>query len=181
MRMIILLLLVLSSCSGSMYNSIQRIPAVHLSESLSDSMSTTILVFLDIDCPISQYVIKPLNAIQTGNKNQVQIVGVIPGTYYSAQEMTDFVAEYDIEFSVLNDEKMALVKKLNATITPEVFLVNEAGTIVYQGAVDDKFAKLGKSKPLVGTSYLNAALNQHLQGLVVDVPATEAIGCIIEK
>jgi hypothetical protein len=80
MRLIIPLLIVLSSCSGKIYTTIQSLPAIASSQSLPDSSNTIVLVFLDVDCPISQYVIKPLNALQTEYKDQIEVIGIVPGT-----------------------------------------------------------------------------------------------------
>jgi predicted glycosyltransferase involved in capsule biosynthesis len=181
MRLIIPLLIVLSSCSGKIYTTIQSLPAIASSQSLPDSLNITVLVFLDVDCPISQYVIKPLNALQTEYKDQIEVIGIVPGTYYTNQELQDFATEFDVQFSSLIDPNLKLVKRLDAHITPEVFVLDRRGRILYQGAVDDKYLDLGKSKPLPNQSYLDEALCEFIDGNVIRNPKTEAIGCIIER
>ena len=181
MRLIIPLLIILSSCSGKVFTTIQSLPMVLSSQSLLDSLNTTVLVFLDVDCPISQYVIKPLNALQAEYEYQIEVIAVVPGTYYTGQELQGFVIEFDVQFPLLIDPKLKLVKRLDAHITPEVFLLDKKGNVLYQGAVDDKYLELGKSKLLPNQSYLDEALHEFTNGTAILNPKTEAIGCIIER
>jgi hypothetical protein len=67
----------------------------------------------------------------------------------------------------------ALSKALGAQTTPEAFLFDGQGRLVYRGAVDD-----GGEKP--GRLYLRDALEAMLAGKVVAVPRTLGNGCDIK-
>ncbi|MCX7885660.1 MAG: thioredoxin family protein [Verrucomicrobiae bacterium] len=80
------------------------------------------------------------------------------------------------KFPYLADTTQNLAKAFGATKTPECFLFNAKGELVYHGAVDDnhKDAKKVKQK------YLEQALNAMRHGEPIPVPETKAIGCTIK-
>lgn len=180
MRILALLCLLLCSCSGRVHQVLQQLPVVQSGKQLSE-VEPMVIVFFDPDCPISQYVIKPLNNLQSEFQEQVEILGVIPGTYYSEAELSTFVTNFQVEIPVLLDPNLALVKRLDATITPEVFLIDSDGKVLYQGALDDKYERLGKARPIANQEYLESALSQFSEGKSISFPKTAAIGCIIER
>ena len=182
MRILALLCcLLLCSCSGRVYRVLQQLPVVQSEMNLPEDEEPKVIVFLDPDCPISQYVVKPLNKLQSEFQDYVEVIGVIPGTYYSKAELYSFVVNFQLDFLVLLDSKLALVNRLDATITPETFLIDSSGKVLYQGALDDKYERLGKARPLPNQEYLESALSQFSTGKAISSPMTTAIGCIIER
>lgn len=80
---------------------------------------------------------------------------------------------------VLLDPKGAVGHLYNAKTTPHMFIVDKAGTLVYQGAIDDKAtsdpADLATSK-----NYVRAALAEVKAGKPVSTPATVSYGCTVK-
>ena len=141
----------------------------------------TIIVFIDIECPISQYVIKPMNVLQEKYVENVKFIGLLPGDYYSEKQKNDFISELGVNFELKDDPKLKVVKRVDATVTPQCFLLDESGKILYNGALDNKYEALGKAKPLPSIDYLDLAINQILSGKQVELSATKPIGCLIER
>jgi hypothetical protein len=79
----------------------------------------------------------------------------------------------------LIDESGATGRAYGAKRTPEMYVINADGTLVYQGAIDDKKsvdpADIAKAKNLVA-----AAIDETLAGKPVSTPKTEAYGCSIK-
>jgi peroxiredoxin len=79
----------------------------------------------------------------------------------------------------LIDESGATGRAYGAKRTPEMYVINADGILVYQGAIDDKKsvdpADIATAKNLVA-----AAMDETLAGKPVSTPETEAYGCSIK-
>jgi peroxiredoxin len=79
----------------------------------------------------------------------------------------------------LIDESGATGRAYGAKRTPEMYVINADGILVYQGAIDDKKsvdpADIASAKNLVA-----AAIDETLAGKPVSTPETEAYGCSIK-
>ena len=96
------------------------------------------------------------------------------------KELRKFKARYRIQAPIVIDEADMLAKRLKAAITPEVFLVDASGNILYRGAIDNWFYALGKNRPSATEHFLEDAIQDILQGKDVRKPVTQAIGCYLE-
>ncbi|MRG43573.1 redoxin domain-containing protein [Chitinophaga sp. SYP-B3965] len=142
----------------------------------------TAIVFLSPDCPLSQNYTLVLNDIQKSKKDLLQIVGVLPNAgYYSEHEIVSFKKKYAIDFALLRDKNEALVSYTHATITPEVFLYDSKGVLLYKGAIDDWAISLGKKKRQAEQHYLRNAIDNYLQHKEVNPSQTKAVGCFISN
>jgi peroxiredoxin len=79
----------------------------------------------------------------------------------------------------LIDESGATGRAYGAKRTPEMYVINSDGILVYKGAIDDKKsvdpADIATAKNLVA-----AAIEETLAGKPVSTPETEAYGCSIK-
>ena len=78
-------------------------------------------------------------------------------------------------FPYVVDATSDVARAFGASRTPEVFLFDAAGKLVYHGAVDDNKDASKASKP-----YLKNALDAVLAGKAVEMAETKAIGCSIK-
>lgn len=142
----------------------------------------TAIVFLSPDCPLSQNYTLVLNDIQKSRKDLLQVIGVLPNAVdYSEHEIVSFKNKYAIEFPFLRDKKGVLVNYTHATITPEVFLYDSKGVLLYKGAIDDWAISLGKKKRQAEQHYLRNAIDNYLQHKEVNPSQTKAVGCFISN
>ncbi len=141
----------------------------------------TILFFLSPECPLSQSYTLYINQLAENTAyNEYQIFGVIPSTYYTKEQIEEYIAEYNIQIPLLLDPDYQLVKHLGATITPEVFLLNTDASIQYHGAIDNWYVKLGERRQVITEHYLNKVLEAHLNGTEIEMTETKPVGCLIE-
>ena len=79
----------------------------------------------------------------------------------------------------LIDESGATGRSYGAKRTPEMYVINADGILVYKGAIDDKKsvdpADIATAKNLVA-----AAIDETLAGKPVSTPETEAYGCSVK-
>ncbi|MCG3146992.1 MAG: Thiol-disulfide oxidoreductase ResA [Verrucomicrobiae bacterium] len=78
-------------------------------------------------------------------------------------------------FPYVVDAGSTVAKAFGATRTPEIFLFDNAGKLVYHGAVDDN-----KDAGNVKQSYLKDAIEALLAGKEIATKTTKAIGCSIK-
>jgi hypothetical protein len=65
------------------------------------------------------------------------------------------------------------------TVTPEVAILDAAGTLLYRGRIDDRYISFGKDRPQPTVRDLERSLDAVLAGKPVPVKETRAIGCIL--
>lgn len=141
----------------------------------------TIFAFLAPGCPLSENYTLTLNNLQSlYKKNNVNLYGIIPGRLHTREEIMAFVDTFKIQFPLLLDSNYALTKYVNATITPEVFLLSPKGEIIYSGAIDNWAIELTQLRTEITNHYLRDAIDAFLKKEPVKIKHKEAIGCIIE-
>ncbi len=79
----------------------------------------------------------------------------------------------------LLDPQGVVGKAYGAKTTPQIFIINPAGTIVYQGAIDDK--PTAKVEDIAGArNHVKAALAEMKAGKPVSVAETKPYGCSVK-
>src|SRR4030095_12989178 len=113
--------------------------------------------------------------------NSVAFYGVIAGNGFAKTEVDEFVGAYKIAIPVLFDPDFALTDFFHAVITPEAFIVDSRGKILYRGAIDNWAADYGQHRRTITEHYILDGLNSWLQGGDVPIKETKAVGCFIER
>ncbi len=80
---------------------------------------------------------------------------------------------------VLLDPAGTLGRLYDVKTTPQIFVINPGGTLIYQGAIDDK---PNSDKPDIAKAknYVSAALTEALAGKPVTEAATSPYGCSVK-
>lgn len=79
----------------------------------------------------------------------------------------------------LIDEDGAVGKLYNAKTTPEMFIINPEGNLVYMGAIDSK-PSASQGDIADATNYVQVALTESLGGKPVATPSTKPYGCSVK-
>ena len=95
--------------------------------------------------------------------------------------MDDFVATYHMGFPVMLDADSKIADFFRATTTPEAFLTDPQGQVLYRGAIDNWAPELGVHRTVITQHYLYDALESVLANRPVQVKKTEPVGCFIER
>lgn len=110
------------------------------------------------------------------------IVTSAPGRegYETPQEANDLVKQYKAApTAVLLDTKGGVGKLYGAKSTPHMFIVDPKGTLIYNGAIDDKAST--KEADIPGSkNYVAAALDEAMAGKPVTTAATKPYGCSVK-
>ncbi len=138
--------------------------------------------FLATTCPISQQYTAYINQFSaSASQKNIQVELVFPSDKRKIKnEVKTFIQQYQLTAKWTIDQNYLLSKKLNATVTPEVFVLNEKNEILYHGAIDNWFYALGKNRMNITEHYLDDAIAQALNKQAVMLPYVKPVGCFIE-
>ncbi|MCO4770006.1 MAG: redoxin family protein [Deltaproteobacteria bacterium] len=154
--------------------------------SLSDSRGKTVVIeWFNPDCPFVKYAHGrkgPLRTLAaTHAENGIVWLAVnsgAPGKQGAGLERNKkAVVEYAMDHPVLLDESGVVGKAYSAKTTPHMFVVNEAGVLVYAGALDN--APLGNSTGAT-QNYVDAALADLSKAGAVSNPSPKPYGCSVK-
>lgn len=147
----------------------------------SHGCRAVVVVFLSTDCPIANGYIPTLNRIARDFRDiGAEFFGVISSRSVSRAEAVEHRREFRIGFPVLFDASQSLARSLEPTHTPEAFVLDRRGAIAYRGAIDDRYADLGRRKPTPDRDYLLDAIDAVLTDEPVAIARTTPVGCLFE-
>ncbi|MEO5907069.1 MAG: hypothetical protein ABIQ11_10105 [Saprospiraceae bacterium] len=139
-----------------------------------------VYVFLAEECPVCNFMGKPLSIIAKKYEDHVAFHAVFPVKNSNYKTSQVFIQQYDmLTFETLLDKDQKLTKQLGARITPEVVVTNDAGEVLYRGRINSAYYAPGKMKHSSTKDDLDIALNTLISGQKVAEPWPSAIGCYI--
>jgi peroxiredoxin len=81
--------------------------------------------------------------------------------------------------AILIDEDGTVGQLYGAKVTPELYVINPEGDLIYSGAIDDK-KSVDPADVEGATNYVKRALDEALAGQPVSAPKTEPYGCSVK-
>jgi hypothetical protein len=140
-----------------------------------------VVVFLNTECPISQQYTRLLVTLaKTYGPQGILFEALYPSPTDRPRTIQAFQRTYRLPFMGKPDGGHRQVRRYRARTTPEVFVLNGTGQIIYSGAIDDGYVALGRRRPEPTQHYLRDALTALLEGRPIMLTRTEAVGCLIE-
>lgn len=140
------------------------------------------VVFMCNHCPYVRMYIDRLKQIQQEFEAQeVTLIGINPNDEQRYPEdnfehMKRFAAEYQLNFPYLRDVTQDVAEAFGAERTPEVFLLDQAGVVRYNGSVDDN----AQNPASVRSHYLKEAIAHLLTGAPIAAASTSPVGCSLK-
>ena len=95
----------------------------------------------------------------------------------SYNDMKDFAKEHQYNFKYVLDKNSEMADAFGANRTPEIFLFNKEGKLVYHGAIDDN----ANSPDQVSRKHAIIAIDEMTAGKDVAVKETKSVGCTIKR
>ncbi len=140
----------------------------------------TVYIFLGHECPICQKYGHTLRTFhEEFQKKNIDLIGIVPLRDVGIETIAEYVELYDFKFPVLSDRERIFTDIVQATVTPEVIMVDNKGDLIYRGMIDNWFYALGKYRRVTTEFYLRDAIDAHLKHQQVVVQKTDPIGCFI--
>ena len=139
-----------------------------------------VIVFISTDCPIANFFQPTLRRLQEEFEPQgVLFYQVHPDSETPLADAKRHRKDFGIRCPVAIDHGQALVKRLDAKVTPEAFVITPDRETAYRGRINDVYTTYGKRRPQPTKRDLAAALTAVLAGETPPVTVTEAVGCQI--
>ncbi len=148
-------------------------------ENILQKKDYTVMMFFAPDCPLCHTFSKPFNELEEEYPS-FQFIAVQSGMNYETMEIKMFKEETNLKAPIFIDRDYTVANRFNATVTPEFFVVNKAGDVLYHGLLDDRMESLGVYKQNWSKYYVADALKALSQGKQPEVRSTDAIGCVLE-
>lgn len=95
----------------------------------------------------------------------------------SFSEMQSYARSQGYQWAYALDEKSVLADAFGASRTPECYLFDKNGKLVYHGAIDDSPGDANQVK----RHHLKEAIDEMTQGRDVSVKETRSVGCSINR
>lgn len=148
----------------------------------SHDCRAVVVVFLGIQCPISNSVLPRLSQLaETHAARGVEVFGIISSHSVSRAEARRHSDEFNVTFPILFDASGELRSRLKATHTPQAFVLSHDGKTQYSGAFDDQFPSLTQRRTQPTRSFVSDAVEDILHGRAIRTASTEPIGCLLEQ
>jgi len=176
--------LLLCGCSGQSESSsdltFDFLKADGGSVALLDNEKSSVVMFLSPDCPLCHSYSLSFNQLREKFGDTINFYGILAGDLYDQEEIDHFVDSFDFAAPIILDPDLELASTLEAEVTPQVFLLNKDGWVMYDGKVDNWAISLGRKKLKADSLYLQWAIEQHLSGEDIQISKTKPVGCVIE-
>jgi thiol-disulfide isomerase/thioredoxin len=141
--------------------------------------SYTVYIFMSEECPICRYYVHDINRLSNEYASeQINFIGVFPNFSSKKEKIEAFTKDYKLDIPTQTDYFKSLAKKLDAKLTPEVFVVNQDEKVLYRGRIDNAYVSLGNRRRVVTNHDLEKFL-LNLQKGDINYTQTESIGCYI--
>jgi peroxiredoxin len=137
----------------------------------------TALIFVSTRCPVSNMYNERMQKLAEEYRAKgVAVVGINSNKGETAEEIVSHAKEKGLTFTILKDAGAKIADQLGAGRTPEVFLLDAAGKLVYHGAVDS-----AQNPVMVNTHHLRNAIDAVIGGRAVERTEVKAFGCTIKR
>jgi len=138
-----------------------------------------VLLFVRTDCPISNRYAPLLEKLSEEFRGKVNFWLVYPDREQTASQIKTHLRDFHYSIPALRDIKHALVKRSQATVTPEAALFDPSGRLLYHGRIDNWYEDFGRSRAAATTHELSDAISAAVAGRTIGISHANAVGCYI--
>lgn len=136
-----------------------------------------VVMFIATQCPVSNaYNERMAKLYNDYNGKGISFIGINSNKQEDVAEIKKHSQQHKFGFPVLKDLNNVIADKFEATVTPEVYVVNGNMELLYHGRIDDN-----RNSEKVEVKDLSVALDEILAGKPVSSQKTKAFGCTIKK
>ncbi len=138
-----------------------------------------VVAFLGTECPLAKLYSIRLESLQSEFATKgVSFIAVDSNQQDSLAEIAAFARRQSVTYPILKDPDGKVARMYGATRTPEVFLIDDTGSIRYSGRIDDQYV-IGNVRQSPEKTELRDAIQFLLEKRDIAVTKTPAMGCLI--
>jgi len=136
-----------------------------------------VIIFVATKCPVSNaYNDRMEKLAQDYKARGINVIGINSNNTEPAAEVKSHAGEKHLTFTILKDDGNKIADRLGATRTPEAYVLNAGGKLVYHGRIDNS-----QNTANITSNDLREALDELLGGKPVTKTGGAAFGCTIKR
>lgn len=137
-----------------------------------------VIEFCSQECPYSRGADPDLIKLHAKySAKGVIFIGIDSHFKTQPEDIKKYALEIKKPYPILKDVENKYADKVDAKVTPEIFIVDKDGKIVYHGAFDDRKGPEGQPTE----KYTENAIEALLSGKPIEKTETKAWGCTIKR
>src|SRR5437588_7547089 len=136
-----------------------------------------VIIFIATRCPVSNgYNERMEQLAQDYQSKGINVIGINSNSTEPASEVKSHAAEKHLTFAILKDDGNKIADRLGANHTPEAYVIDASGKLVYHGRIDNS-----QNTANITSNDLREALDEMLSGKQVSKTGGAAFGCTIKR
>jgi len=136
-----------------------------------------VIIFVATKCPVSNaYNDRMEKLAQDYKARGINVIGINSNNTEPAAEVKSHAGEKHLTFTILKDDGNKIADRLGATRTPEAYVLDAGGKLVYHGRIDNS-----QNTANITSNDLREALDELLGGKSVTKTGGAAFGCTIKR
>src|SRR5437764_10447031 len=136
-----------------------------------------VIIFIATRCPVSNgYNDRMEKLAQDYKAKGVNVIGINSNNTEPSAEVKSHAAEKGLKFTILKDDGNKIADRLGANHTPEAYVIDAGGKLVYHGRIDN-----AQNPANITSSDLREALDEMLAGKPIQKTTSVAFGCSIKR
>jgi len=137
----------------------------------------TVLIFIATKCPVSNAYNDRMEKLAEDYKIKgFNVIGINSNNTEPASEVKSHAAEKHLAFTILKDDGNKIADRLGANHTPEAYVIDAGGKLVYHGRIDN-----AQNPANITSNDLREALDEILAGKPIQKTTSVAFGCSIKR
>ena len=136
-----------------------------------------VIIFVATKCPVSNAYNDRMEKLGQDYKAKgINVIGINSNNTEPAAEVKSHAGEKHLTFTILKDDGNKIADRLGATRTPEAYVIDASGKLVYHGRIDN-----AQNTANITSNDLREALDEMLSGKQVSKTGGAAFGCSIKR
>ncbi len=136
-----------------------------------------VMIFISVQCPVSNGYNERMEKLAQDYKAKgVNVIGVNSNVTEPIAAVKAHAADKHFTFTVLKDDGNKIADRLGATRTPEAYVIDANGKLVYHGRIDNS-----QNTANITSNDLRDALDEMVSGKQVSKTGGAAFGCSIKR
>ena len=136
-----------------------------------------VLIFISVQCPVSNGYNERMEKLSEDYKARgINLIGINSNVTEPISAVKTHAADKHFTFTVLKDDGNKIADRLGATRTPEAYVIDMGGKLVYHGRIDNS-----QNTANITSNDLRDALDELLSGKAISKTGGAAFGCSIKR
>ena len=136
-----------------------------------------VIIFVATKCPVSNAYNDRMEKVSEDYQAKgINVIGINANSTEPAAEVKSHAAEKGLKFAILKDDGNKIADRLGANHTPEAYVIDASGKLVYHGRIDN-----AQNPTNITSNDLRDTLDAILAGKPVPKTTSMAFGCSIKR